>query len=60
MAMRIGEVDVEAHYFEYGVEIVPGTILTCDDENDAKQHAEALGGKVFMRHVFETSWAEVE
>lgn len=60
MVIRINGDDIEASYMEYGVEIVPGTIITCDDEADARHHAAVLGGKVFARHVYETAWAEVE
>ena len=57
--IKINDIEIEATYVEYGVEIVPGTIITCDDEQDARDHAAMLGGKIFVRHVYESTWAEL-
>jgi hypothetical protein len=57
--IKIDDIEIESHHLEYGVEIVPGTIIECDDEQEAREKAATLGGKVFVRHVYETKWADI-
>jgi hypothetical protein len=62
VAKRIKELEIEAEYTEYAVEYSingeDGFLISCDDEEEARQYRAALDGRIVMRSVFETSWAD--
>lgn len=61
MAKQIKELDVAAEYTEWAVEYtLDGELcgFEADDENDARLIQAAVGGKLLVRKVFETTWAD--
>lgn len=58
MKIKRDEFVVESSRVEYGAEIVPGTMIVCEDERDARLHAEVLKGKVYARMHYESAWME--
>lgn len=57
--IRVDQQEIARSSLEYGVELVPGTIIECDDLEEAQTFSATCGGEINVRHVYETAWAEL-
>ena len=62
MAIKINNMAVQESYMEYGIVLVPGTILECTSEEEAIELAgpASTGIDIVARTVYETAWACVD
>lgn len=59
--MKINDLEVADHYVEFGIETLPGTIIECADEEDARAKIAFYGGgKLFAQEWFAGAWAPVD
>jgi hypothetical protein len=63
--MKILPVEVESEGCDWGVAFAPdendpnGVTILCEDEPSARETARMTGGKVVVREVFSSAWAEL-
>lgn len=57
--MKLGETEVESEGCDYGVQFKDGHFYEARDEQDARETVILMGGKLVVREVFATAWAEL-
>jgi hypothetical protein len=51
--------EVEAEEVEFGVRFDDGFIVLCNDDTEAETLGAMTGGKILVRDVYITEWAEL-
>lgn len=50
---------VAEHYIVWSVTLAPGSLIECDDEEEARLIATNMGGSLMCQEWYITTWEEV-